>query len=336
MPAGAAPTVVWTPNVEIIMALANLTEAGQTFQPKAVSAMRRAVWLRFDGDRRAPAVVETARLLEKGFWLDALAELALAAEPFPKAGFTYPLAHETLLKAGDDRDDGYTRLERYLEYAAAFTIDADVLDFLKLQGNAYRAAVEELEISLGPSNWVGPVEAWFGTAHRSVLTVASLLLPAGFSFGFSLGTPEGAYAFSLLGPFVGEDGSTSFTDTDAARAGAERELVRAFVKPVIAGAPGAVRQFDTAFRGNLPHWRPLGYDRAAACLEDHLVHAVQARLLVRRGEADAAAGMVRYDEENGFVYARALSEGLEDYEMHRADFPTLDAFFPHLMDYLLQ
>ncbi len=149
MSAAGSPTVVWTPNVEIVMLLANLTESGPKFQSKAVNAMRRAAWLRFDGDRRSPAVVETGRLIDDGFWLDALAELALAAEPFPKAGFTYPLAHETLLKAGTDRDDGYTRLERYLEYAAAFTLDAEVLEFLKLQGNAYRAAVEELEDALG-------------------------------------------------------------------------------------------------------------------------------------------------------------------------------------------
>ena len=37
-----------------------------------------------------------------------------------------------------------------------------------------------------------------------------------------------------------------------------------------------------------------------------------------------------------YVYAKAITEGLEDYELHRAEFPTLDAFFPHLMDYLFQ
>lgn len=328
--------MVWTPNVEIVMLLANLTEAGPTFQPKAVNAMRRAVWLRFDGDRRAPAVVETGRLLAAGFWLDALAELAVAAEPFPRAGFTYPLSQDILLRAGDDSDDGYTRLERYLEYAAAFTLDADVLEFLKLQGNAYRAAVEELEDALEGPDWVGPLETWFGTAHRSNLCVASLLLPAGFGFGFTLGTPEGAYAFSLLGPFVAPDGSTSFADPEAARTSAERELIRAFVKPVLAAGSSSTREFEQAFSGSLAHWRPLGYDRALPCLEDHLVHGIQARLLVRRGEAGAAAGLVDYDQENGFVYARPIAEGLEDFELHRAEFPTLDSFFPHLMDFLLQ
>ena len=98
--AAAAPTVVWTPNVEIIMLLANLTESGPTFQPRAVNAMRRAALLRFEGDRRSPAVVDTQRLLTQGFWLDALAELALAAEPFPKAGFAYALSHETRATTG--------------------------------------------------------------------------------------------------------------------------------------------------------------------------------------------------------------------------------------------
>jgi hypothetical protein len=298
--------------------------------------MRRAALLRFEGDRRSPAVVDTQRLLTQGFWLDALAELALAAEPFPKAGFAYALSHETLRKAGNDRDDGYTRLERYLEYASAFTLDADVLDFLRLQGEAYRAAVAELEGALGAPDWVDPMEAWFGTAHRSYLTGASLLLPAGFAFGFSLGTPDGAYAFSLMGPFLALDGSTSFADPEQARSTAERELIRAFVKPVVAGAVTSTHQFDTAFERSRAHWKPLGYDRPGPCLEDHLVHAVQSRLMVRRGEAEAAAGLVKYDEDNGFAYARAIAEGLEDYELHRAEFPTLDAFFPHLMDYLFQ
>jgi len=336
MAVGVAPTVVWTGNVEIMMLLANLTEEGRNFQPRAVNAMRRAAWLRFDTDSRAPAVVETGRLLAQGFWLDSLAELALAAEALPRAGFAYPLSRDTILRAGTDDDDGYTRLSRYLEYAAAFTLDAEVLDFLRLQGEAYRAAVAELEQALGPGDWLDPMEAWFGTAHRSYLVVASLLLPAGFTFGFSLGTPEGAFAFHVAGPFLLPDGTVSFADPDQARAAAEREMIRAFVKPVLAHGAGATRQFDTAFEGSRPHWAPLGYERSGQCLEDHMVHAIQARLLARRGERDAAAGLVSWDTENGYVYAKAITEGLEDYELHRAEFPTLDAFFPHLMDYLFQ
>jgi len=336
MAAGVSPTVVWTSNVEIMMLLANLTDEGQKFQSRAVNAMRRAAWLRFDADRRAPAVVETGRLMAQGFWLDSLAELALAAEAMPRAGFAYPLPHDTILRAGTDDDDGYTRLARYLEYAAAFTLDAEVPEFLRLQGEAYRAAVSELEEALGNGDWLDPMEAWFGTAHRSYLVVASLLLPAGFAFGFSLGTPEGAFAFHVAAPFLLPDGSVSFADPDQARSSAEREMIRAFVKPVLSHGGGAARQFDTAFDRSRPHWARLGYDRPGQCLEDHLVHAIQARLMVRRGEADAAAGLVSWDAENGFAYAKAITEGLEDYELHRAEFPTLDAFFPHLMDYLFQ
>src|SRR6266516_2706469 len=83
MPTSVRPAVLWMPNVELFMLLANLTEEGQRFQPKAVNPLRRAAWLRFDDYRRAPAVVETGRLLRDGFWLDSLVELALAAEPLP-------------------------------------------------------------------------------------------------------------------------------------------------------------------------------------------------------------------------------------------------------------
>src|ERR1043166_10038570 len=68
MPTSVRPAVLWMPNVELFMLLANLTEEGQRFQPKAVNPLRRAAWLRFDDYRRAPAVVETGRLPRDAFW----------------------------------------------------------------------------------------------------------------------------------------------------------------------------------------------------------------------------------------------------------------------------
>lgn len=319
--------------MEIVQLLVNLTEEGMRYQSRAVSPMRRAGWLRYDTSRRAPAVVETHRLLKAGFWLDSLSELALAADAFPKVGFSYPVSREAILKAGGDKgEDGLARLNRYLEAVAAFTMDAAPLEFLRGHGDEYRAAVAEFEESLSEMNWLGSLEQYFGLEYRSYLCVASLLLPAGFGFGLSLNTPEGLLAFCVSGPFIEEDGRITFAAPAQAVASAEREFIRAFVKPVVDRNQFGAEAFARAFSRERKTFAGLGYQDALACLEDHLVFAAQSRLLARRGEREAADALIEFDEASGYRFIRFFAEALEDFELHRTDFPSFEAFFSHLMD----
>ncbi len=319
--------------MEIIQLLVNLTEEGMRYQSRAVSPMRRAGWLRYDTSRRAPAVIETHRLLKQGFWLDSLCEVALAADAFPKVGFSYPVSREAIIKAGGEKgDDGLGRLNRYLEAVAAFTMDAEPLEFLRGHGDEYRSAVAEFESSLSEFGWLGSLEQYFGLDHRSYLCVASLLLPAGFGFGMSLNTPEGLLAFYVSGPFIEDDGRITFAAPLQAVASAEREFIRAFVRPVIHRNEFSAESFARAFSRERKAFANLGYHDPLMCLEDHLVFAAQSRLLARRGESAAAAALIEFDETSGYRYIRLFSEALEDYEMHRTDFPSFEAFFGHLMD----
>jgi hypothetical protein len=317
------------PNVETFLILVNLTEEGTRYQSRAVNAQRRAAWLKYDGYRRAPAVAETARLLQEGFWLDSIAEVALAAEALPKIGLAYPIARDTAAKAGGE---GLARLNRYLEYAAAFALDAQVADFYRTHGNAYREAVAELESALGETPWLESIENYFGTTHRSYLAVASLLMPAGFTFGISLGTQEGPMGICLAGPFIEPDGRLTFASPSQAATSAEREFIRAFLKPVISRGQLKARRFADAFDRAREAMKALGYSDPLQCLEDHLVNAVQARLMTRRGERDASDAMLQYDAGNGYVFTAPFARQLEDYELHRTDYPVFEAFFPRLLD----
>lgn len=335
MAAGARPAVVWMPNVEVVMALANLTDQGPQFSPRAVHPLRRQVWLKFDGHRRSPAVVETSRLLHDGLWLDGLVEVALAAEPLPHAGFSHPLSRETVHRAeGPEAADGVDRLTRYLEYAAAFAMDAGALEFLRAQDEAYHAAADAFEHVLGDMPQTGAMEQYFGHAHRGYLIVVSLLAPAGLSFGHSLQTIDGPMAFVVAGPFLGSVGQLEFGDPSQARTVAEREFLRAFVKPLLSRHQLAARELVRLFDRDKAAWRRMGYERALDCLEDHLVQGIHARLMIRRGEAPAARALLAFDEEAGFAWTRPLAEGLEDYELHRTDFPAFDEFVPPLLEFL--
>ncbi len=326
------PTVVWMPNVELLMMLVNLTEEGTRYQARAVNATRRAAWLRYDASRRAPAVVETGRLLRDGCWLDAITELALAAEPLPKVGLSYPLSRETVQRAARDETDGVARINRYLEYAGAFTIEGEAHDFLRTHADTYRGAVSELEEALGGMEWIGSLEQYFGVTHRSYLCVASLLMPAGFTFGLSINAPEGPMAFYIAGPFIEPDGSLTFASAGQAAPSAERELIRAFLKPILSRGQRLARTFAEAFDRGRDTYNAMGYQSAIEFLEDHLAQVIQARLMARRGERSASETLLQYDEESGFTFTRQLAAALEDYELHRTDYKTFEAFFPHLMD----
>lgn len=332
MASSARPAVVWMPNLEVFMLLVNLTEEGTRYQSRAVHPVRRAAWLRYDTRRRDPAVQETALLLRSGFWVDSIAELALAADILPKTGLSYGLSRETVLRAAPNPMDGLERLNRYLELAASFTLQAEALEFLRGQGDAYRGAVSELEASLGSMEWIGSVEQYFGADHRSYLCVASLLMPAGFTFGLSLSSDQGPLAFHVAAPFIEADGSLTFNSPQQAETIAEREMVRAFLRPVLSRGQLAARTFSSVFDRSRDTYRAMGYQQPQEFLEDHLAQVIQARLMARRGDRETSDALLAFDESSGFAFTRPLAAALEDYELHRTDFPTFEAYFPRLMD----
>lgn len=335
------PPVVWMPNVEALMLLVNLTDEGARYQPKAMSPVRRAARLRYDARRSVPAVVETGALLRDGFWLDAVSEVALAADALPKTGFSYPLSRETMEKAAAaalnfDPSEGLSRLERWLTQAADFIQREEFPEFLRTHSGAYREAVAQLEEALTGVSFTGEMEQFFGVRHRSYLNVASLLVPAGFSFGFSVSTPDGPLAFHVAGPFIGTDGKLTFTDRSQAEVSSHREFVRAFVKPVLSRRRLDTRPFADAFERARDYMKRLGYEDPMPCLEDHLVQAVEASLMAHRGERALAGALLQFDEESGFIFTRAFIEGLSHYESHRTEYRDFEAFFPTLMDLFVQ
>lgn len=331
-------TALWIPNLETVQVLVNVTEEGSSYQSRAPSPMRRNARLRFDPQRSLPAVMETAELLREGFWLDSLAELALIADAFPKAGFAYPPSPELARKAAPahDRDEaaGIERLSRYLDWIAKFSRVADVPAFLNSNGEAYRTVVEEAEKALGPSSASLPaeLEQYFGQGYRTYLCAVSLLLPAGFAFGIPVSTPDGPLAFQVLAPFIEPDESLAWNSPDQALASAEREFARVFIKSAVLAHPLAAKPFHDAFEKRRENLSPLGYEEPASCLEDHLVQAVHARLLARRGQIKASEALVRYDEEAGYSFTKQFAAALKEYESHRGEFPDFESFFPILMD----
>jgi len=333
--------VVWMPMVETMMLLVNLTEEGSRYQPKAMHPVRRAARLRYDQLRNSPAVLETERLLKGGFWLNDFAELALAVEAFPKIGFAYPLSREALARAAgsemhNDPNEGLSRLEIYLAQVAQFFASAQVQDFLRTHAESYRDAVDEMEKALGNASYTGEMERYFGITHRSYLNVASLLTPAGFSFGISITTPEGPLAFHVTGAFIEPDGKMTFSSSIQAESSSEREFIRAFVHPMVERRFLDTRPFQDAFNRAKPYLRQLGYEESSPCLEDHLVQAVQASLMAKRGERAIAEAMLKFDEESGFIFVAAFMEGLAHYEQHRPEYRNFDSYFPVLMDLFSQ
>lgn len=334
--------VVWMPMVETMMLLVNLTEEGTRYQSKALNPVRRAARLRYDQLHNSPAVMETERLLKAGFWLNDFIEMALAAEAFPKIGFAYPLSREALARAAgieahNDPNEGLSRLEIYLAQAAQFWASAQVQDFLRTHADSYRQAVSDLEKALANcSSYTAEMERYFGVSHRSYLNVASLLTPAGFSFGVSVTTPDGPLAFHVTGPFIEPDGKLTFSSATQAESSSEREFIRAFVHPMIERRTLETRPFQDAFMRAKTYMRQLGYDEPNACLEDHLIQTVQASLMAKRGERAVAEALLKFDEESGFIFVGAFMEGLAHYEQHRPEYRNFDSYFPVLMDLFSQ
>ena len=327
--------------VETMMLLINLTEDGARYQTKAMHPVRRAARLRYDQLRNSPAVQETERLMKAGFWLNDFAEMALAAEAFPKVGFAYPLSREALARAAgaeanNDPNEGLSRLEIFLAQVAQFWSSGQVQDFLRTHADSYRGAVSDLEKALANAPSTSEMERYFGITQRSYLNVASLLTPAGYAFGVSVNTLEGPLAFHVAGPFIEPDGKTTFSSPEQAEYSSEREFIRSFVHPMVERRILETRPFQDAFNRAKSYMRQLGYTEPSACLEDHLIQAVQASLTAKAGKRATAEALLKFDEESGFIFIAAFMEGLAHYELHRPEYRNFDSYFPVMMDLFTQ
>ncbi|MBM3879723.1 MAG: DUF4932 domain-containing protein [Verrucomicrobia bacterium] len=220
----------------------------------------------------------------------------------------------------------------FLAAARRFVKDTGFDDFTAKHRALYQTTESRLKALLDQHAHLEWFIDFFGEKPNAAFTVIPGMLNGGCNYGAhfrAAGGPE--ELFCMLGVWrTDSDGLPEFTPGMVGTV--VHEFGHAYANPLIdrhwddLRAPAQILYNPVAQK-----MRSQAYGQPATMLRESLVRACGVRY-VRRHEGDEAASeAIRREKRRGFLWIQELSDLLGDYEAHRDQYPTLEAFAPRLV-----
>jgi len=231
------------------------------------------------------------------------------------------------------RAGGRQQLLDFVEALREFARDTDLQKFLEANTDTYEAMTEEADSKLRNMEVIGALQDYYGSSKPVLATVvlAPLLHEGGYGprIRHTDGTVE---LFDICGPSVVQEGRPSWGAPEGIRRLAWHELGHSFANPLVDKHKRALADCSSLFDPIASQMGRQAYADWHTCVYEHVVRAVCARLIYKAEGARAAQEFVDNDTKKGFAYLKPLCKRLEDYEKHRDKYPTLESFFPELVE----
>lgn len=275
--------------------------------------------------RQHRAVQLLHSLMSQRPWPDLYHYLVLCLSNPPELAWQLPpagTAEENLL--------GGQVMEDWVVALRDFADQSQFERFFAQQKPFYYHLVEQVDKKLKGEDLLGPLEEYYGMELREYHLVLSPLLHQG-GFGPRLPLGEGEFlGYSIVGP-DGMAGNQPTYSLHHLRELVWHEFGHSFVNPLTAGHRDQLRATLHRFVPLAARMEKTGYPTWESCVNEHLIRAITARLMLRVLGEEAGRQAVQEEVNRGFVYVPALCRRLAEYETQRAAYPNLAAFLPQLL-----
>jgi hypothetical protein len=227
---------------------------------------------------------------------------------------------------------GPEQLQKFAGLLNAFSRDSDFPKFFAQHRTFYSSLISEVRMNLD-QDYVAELEALYGARNASYNV---LLVPLYGSVGFGpivrTKTGEG-HVYSIIGPRSVTDGRQRFADRAYFTYLQRHEFSHSFVNPLTSRFSTGVQQ--TAGLMNLMgvatkkdvcgEWEE--------CLNENVVRAVTT-FLAFRDNPEAGQQALQKEVNRGAVLVPEILEALRSYSSARDRYPTLESYYPVLLDRL--
>jgi len=214
-----------------------------------------------------------------------------------------------------------------------FAADSSFLTFYQAHAAFYAGLEQRVYKALAPDNPIVRLETYYGSTNTRYQILLAALAPKDNSPQTltSLVTKEGPIAV-VRPEATTKDKLPDFRpEAPAFVRGIDHAWGRAFIEPVTER-----HDKDLLVSANL--YKPITVDMKeqhhpnwSDCFTEHLLRAVDARILQADGEGKQAQISLRSNERAGYAYVRDVFDQLAKYEDDRKDYPSLEAFMPTLL-----
>jgi hypothetical protein len=328
----AVAVVTVDPRIELFNVILYLGDfrgfAGNTPLTTLASPYLDGIEAAFGHFRGHPVVRHYEAMAERGFWLGHPASAMLHLTDPPHLAERIPVNAFTVQMAG-----GREPLDTFLAQARPFAAESGFMDWFRGQAALHARLVAAYRNRL-EWNYVQDLVDYYGDRRESYTLILAPLSHGG-GFGPRVLRPDGLYdAFAVVGPRSVQGDLLDFGSGRPMRMLFWHEFSHPHVNhltdrhlalfmPAVDALQGHLREQVEAY---VP-WEVHVSD----WVSEHVVRGVTTRLAelkVGREEAEAA---LRHEVQH-FPYVGEVSERLLDYETDRARYPTLETFYPGLVE----
>ena len=325
-------------NVETVAICFEIADMGnwnlsfESHQPMKAKARER-----FGPFRDHEAIRLVDRMVKRGFWLDAMLEVALKTTPLPDARLVRDLDESNLLRLSEDLSEARQLVLEFIEALSDFYIHADLAGFFDENRAYYASVIREVRSNLPGRDFVKTMEDFYGKQNDAYTLVPSPTIWHTMGFGPRLRGEHGFEVFNIFGPVVvtkdPEVFGFGYNHREAIEELSVHEFGHSFVNP-LSETPEMrekIAGFSYLYMPVKSRMERQGYTDWQTCATEHLVRLGEIRIAYAMGDS-ARAERIREDYlQRGFIYLPYLEEGILEYEENRDVYPMFADFLPALL-----
>ena len=223
-------------------------------------------------------------------------------------------------------------VDRFLKATRQFVKDTSFRKFLEQHKKLYQETESRMKNLMAKEGHLEWFAQYFGERAGANFTIALALLNGGSSYGARCTNPAGRQdLYCVLGVWqTDRDGIPEFSRGMVGTV--VHEFGHSYANPVVQRHLSELRPAgDELYRAVAAKMRSQAYGDGRTLLCESLVRACEVRYAARYEGTAAARSSIAYEKGRGFLWTKELSNLLAEYEAHRDQYPTLEAFAPRLV-----
>ncbi len=223
-------------------------------------------------------------------------------------------------------------LQAFLVNARDFVRESDFLAFYDSHRDLYDRAAERMQQAVTEGLDVGWFEDYFGTP-RSEMHVIIAMLNGPNCYGASFEDGDREEAYSIVGAMLPtNDGVPSCPPWLVPLL--VHEFCHTYVNPVVYRRAAEIEEPARAVFARVEdRMRKMAYGNWQTMAHETLVRACVVRYTAQKRGPFAATMQMLEEQQRGFAWVPEVCALLEQYEADRERYPTLDGFFPRIVEF---
>ena len=195
----------------------------------------------------------------------------------------------------------------------------------------YQIILENVKYNFKYFNEKARIEKYYGAKQNSYTIILNILEAIG-NFGINIKSPKGSDIYCVIATGETNGNIPVYLNDRITNNLIWHEFSHSFVDPLCEKFSNVINKYSGLYEPISGSMASQFYPNWEVTAKEHIVRAVTCRLAAQKFGEDAAY-LLDYRNEFGhrFIYIKALTEKLKEYEKNRDRYKTFDDFFPELL-----